>query len=391
MTQGLLREAAVTASRWRVLAVALLALLCAVAAAAQILVGGEIESTSEGFEFPDASVQTTTAGAYAQVVVVSSTGGDHPTIQVALDAILDAVSTKRYLVQIGPGTYSEQVVMKPFVDLRGASEELTEITWVGASDTDSPTLTCASDTRLSDLSVTNTGADAYAIAILCDGSSPVIERLSVDAATGSTGSRGIELRNGSSASLRQVDASASGSGENNAIRMFLADSPRFRDVTASAVGGDKAYGIRIDDGTPRLWRVRTEGRLAGDFNAGILVSGAALDLADSEATAESFGTAVSWAVSLLTSTAEIRRGLLTATADGDSYALHLSSPAGGPVIVNHSELDGGTAAVITEPVADVYIAGTKIIGGVDTTTFGGSATCAGVYDGVYGAFASTCP
>ena len=63
--------------------------------------------------------------AYQNVVIVAKSGGDFTSIQAALDNITDAGSNNRYLVWVAPGTYTERVTMKPYVDIEGAGELVT--------------------------------------------------------------------------------------------------------------------------------------------------------------------------------------------------------------------------------------------------------------------------
>src|SRR3954452_18210769 len=64
----------------------------------------------------------------ANVVTVTPGGATFPTINAALASIKDANLKKQYLVEAGPGTYSEQVVLKPYVYLRGAGPDQTVLT-----------------------------------------------------------------------------------------------------------------------------------------------------------------------------------------------------------------------------------------------------------------------
>jgi len=69
------------------------------------------------------SNQQLTKPNFAQVKVVSSSGGNYTPIQSAIDAITDATTTKRYLVLICPGVYAETITCKDYVDLLGWGSE----------------------------------------------------------------------------------------------------------------------------------------------------------------------------------------------------------------------------------------------------------------------------
>lgn len=56
---------------------------------------------------------------YQQAVSVAKSGGDFSTIQSAIDSITDATVNKKYVVEVYPGTYTENVVCKPYVALKG--------------------------------------------------------------------------------------------------------------------------------------------------------------------------------------------------------------------------------------------------------------------------------
>jgi hypothetical protein len=58
----------------------------------------------------------------SQIVTVAKKGGNFTSVKSAVDSILDATSTKRYIIQIGTGIFVEDTItMKPFVDMVGAS------------------------------------------------------------------------------------------------------------------------------------------------------------------------------------------------------------------------------------------------------------------------------
>ncbi|PKL72199.1 hypothetical protein CVV26_02530, partial [Candidatus Kuenenbacteria bacterium HGW-Kuenenbacteria-1] len=64
---------------------------------------------------------------YAQTIVVAKGGSIYSTIKQGLDSITDNGPTKRYLIEVKPGTYEENVAMKDYVDIIGAGPEVVII------------------------------------------------------------------------------------------------------------------------------------------------------------------------------------------------------------------------------------------------------------------------
>src|SRR2546423_1676689 len=69
---------------------------------------------------------------YKNVVSVAQSGGQFTSITAALNSLTDNSAINRYLIRIGPGTYTETVTMKPYVDVEGAGEKSTRITFTGS-------------------------------------------------------------------------------------------------------------------------------------------------------------------------------------------------------------------------------------------------------------------
>lgn len=88
--------------------------------------GGEVVSAT----FEDTGVDIVgnlTVGSlttpYQQIVTVCKAGADYDVIQDAIDSIVDATTSKRYRINICPGVYTENVVMKNWIILSGANRE----------------------------------------------------------------------------------------------------------------------------------------------------------------------------------------------------------------------------------------------------------------------------
>ena len=102
--------------------------------------------------------------AYKNVLVVAKSGGHYNTINAALTSISDNSTTNRYLIWVAPGTFTEMVTMKEYVDIEGAGELQTKIT-SPSTGCCSGTVNGAPNTELRFLSVENTGGAQYAIGL----------------------------------------------------------------------------------------------------------------------------------------------------------------------------------------------------------------------------------
>jgi hypothetical protein len=98
---------------------------------------------------------------YQGVVVVAKSGGDYNTITAGLNSITDASDTNRYLLWVASGVYTEQVVMKPYIDIVGASVNATKV----VSDDPQGTVVAASNSELKSISVENVGGPSVANSI----------------------------------------------------------------------------------------------------------------------------------------------------------------------------------------------------------------------------------
>ena len=89
----------------------------------------DVESITQSNSANWISAYASTSGSTENVVVVAKSGGQYTTIQGAIDAITDASISKNYVVSIMPGTYTENLTVKSYINLRGAN--VVGVTLVG--------------------------------------------------------------------------------------------------------------------------------------------------------------------------------------------------------------------------------------------------------------------
>ncbi len=183
---------------------------------------------------------------YANVIVVAKAGGHFDTIQAALDSITNAADSNPYLVWVAPGRYYERVTMKPYVDIEGAGEWSTIITYSGSTSIElAGTVIGANNAALRSLTVLNTGGGNYAIAILNDAASPGILHVTARASGAFLKNVGVLNQNLANPVMTYVTALALGTDntDNVGIENDLA-FPKLDQVTATAVGGYISAGVR---------------------------------------------------------------------------------------------------------------------------------------------------
>ena len=82
-------------------------------------------------------LQAASAQLTGNSVSVNPGGATFPTIAAALASITDNSLQKQYVINVGPGTFNEQVTLKPYVYLHGAGVDQTTITTPPASGNNS--------------------------------------------------------------------------------------------------------------------------------------------------------------------------------------------------------------------------------------------------------------
>lgn len=380
---------------------------------------------------------------YDNVIVVAKSGGDFTSVQAALASITDNTSANRYLVWVGPGTYTETVTMKQFVDIEGAGEILTKITAPGATGSTSATVRGVTNSELRSLTVESigTGSPTFGRAIYNLG-----------------------------ANLRNVTARASGGGENEGI---YHDSSQGYDSTMSSVtvivtGGQLATGVRNEwsfgtmtdvevsvsgatqenngihnsSGGPTMFDVRVTASGGSNFTVGISnfmsspvltngkvkVSGGtnhrAISLYDSSPTItdmtitaqggsgdlnygvysrnDSLPTIIGTTINVTggteshgvysdASSAAIQNSAISTSGAFSNYAVYNTNASGNRLVtIDNSALSGSTSTIRNLTQFTTRVGASKLAGG-SVIPGGGALTCAGVHDENYAFFASTCP
>jgi hypothetical protein len=360
-----------------------LALLLAsrpLAAQSTLVVDGEIESSAGGLVFPDGTVQTTAAGRYGNVLLVSkSTGaGLYSTINEAIDAIgtsLPAASdTNRYLVRVGPGTYGERVQMPAFVDLEGSGIQTTRIVSGESTSLAQGTVSCGTDAEVRHLTAIHTGASPFAVGLYCQSGRVSYARGESSGAPAGANPRGIVLDN---APARHVSGIAEGDATNLDGQgiMVIAGAP-LDHAEGTASGSENSYGIFLTGSFSGVVTA-VEGTASGasSFNSGIYFEDGAT-LVDARGTA----TGGEFAIGFTSLGGTLLRGVgsgLGGSVSSEGYRQVL----GGSNIL-FSKLVGAPAITRLAPAS---IAFSRLEGGV----VGAGGACYGNYDDAYAAV--TCP
>jgi hypothetical protein len=183
--------------------------------------------------------------AYRNVVIVAKSGGDTASIQAALDSILDAGPDNPYLVWVAPGVYTERVTMIPYVDIEGAGQLATKITFTGSGANTTGTVVTASNAELRSLTVENTGGAAYAIAVYNNATSPRLTDITAAASGDNNISAAVFNTAAASPTIRNAILMTSGAGFNHYTLYSVSSStPSVRDSTIMAAGGATInYGV----------------------------------------------------------------------------------------------------------------------------------------------------
>jgi len=409
---------------------------------------GGVNFNTNGAPFTVNGSELVVAGSpYANVVIVAKSGGDFTSIQAALNSIYNASASNPYLVWVAPGVYNETVTMKSYIDIEGAGESLTKITYIGGSNLNYATVFGKDNAELRSLTVENTGGTDYAIAIVNEYDSPHLSQVTA-IASGGTNNWGILNRTDSSTTMDHVTAIATGGSNAYGIENSGAADPVFIDVTATASGatssnagiqdiwsdsltmynivtegqgGTSSHGFRSQSSTQIALTNVTAYASGAEYSTGLysgytnatltnivatgaggttLTRGVSLDsnasytqtLTNVTATATG-GVGTNYGVSVYGGVnATINNCTLSAVGGAANYGLYFGSGGSSMhyVTISNSQITGATATIRNQTNFTTGVGGTFLNGG-DVDVFGGTLTCAGVYDETFTFSSDTCP
>jgi hypothetical protein len=332
-----------------------------------------------------------------QTVLVHPVPGNHTAsgaaLISALGAINNASATKRYLLQLEPGIYdlgASKLLMKPYVDIKGAGQEATVIQGGGFSSSDYGVVWGAAPAEVSDLQIKSTGSNDTAIAFY----SP---------------------QEAGATRLHNVTFVASGGADNYAIRA-AGGSPVIEECTLRAQGGTQSYGL-VGRGTSRPTIKRTVIEVTNGSTTGygmLFVTGAApveardVQVRTTGASTSSYGiyvnddlyqsnfrfTDCTIEVDGATTNRGIKFSGLRLSIEQSQVRAQGTNGIGidasfGDIVIDHSEIAGAAYTVYSLSPLTTRIGSTRLEGGA---VYAGYGTCAGVYDEAFTFYAGpTCP
>jgi hypothetical protein len=279
--------------------------------------------------------------------------------------------------------------MKPWVSIEGSGEAATKIKGsvsVGNFPPTSGAVNGADNSEIRFLTVENTGAGNYTVAILNYNASPSITHVTAEA-TGPSGSGsvyGIATFN-SSSPLTHV--TASGLNGSQAFGVYTCTgSPRMTHVKALASGAETSYALQLSTSSALMEDVTAEANGTSSSYGMMTVSSSTPIIRNSSLSA-SAGSSFNCGIYMTSTSLDLYR--VTVSASGGQQALGIMTGTSGTLRINHSTIAGTTNTIINGTGVTTRIGASQLSGGPVTNS--GTLTCAGVYDENYAFSQATCP
>jgi hypothetical protein len=208
---------------------------------------------------------------YQNLVVVAKGGGDFTTITDALNSITNNSADNPFTIYVAPGVYTEKVTMKPYVDIEGAGETATKITY-GDLYTDTRTVVGANNAELRFLTVENSNGAGYAMAISNDHASPHLSHVTISVTSQWTANYGVHNDN-ASPTMTDVTISMKNGSNNTGVYNWILSAPLMTNVTATVSGGNYDFGVYIWNSSPTMNNVTLSASGGATANYGVLSEG----------------------------------------------------------------------------------------------------------------------
>jgi len=182
-------------------------------------------------------------------------GGQYETISNALAAITDNSNVNRYLIKVGPGTFMEQITLKPFVDIEGSGENQTIILYTGGdthpyTDSNTATVLGSNDCEIRLLTIVSQSSSGnFAVGVYNNNTSPKFQHVTIQA-TGANENIAICNANNAFPKIYHSTLTALTGAKATGIENIDANI-HVRDSIISCEGSNSAIGI-LHDGTDNL-------------------------------------------------------------------------------------------------------------------------------------------
>lgn len=349
---------------------------------------------------------------YQNLLVVAKSGGDFTTITDALNSITNNSPANPFTIYVAPGVYTETVTMKPYVDIEGAGEQATKITFTNTGSYVTGTVVGSNNAELRFLTVESTGGSNIAFAIYNScGNTLRLTHVTAIASGGWNYTRGVTIDCGSTPTLINVTAIAFGANNNNAGVYSYYSSPTMTNVTASSSGGTQNYGVYNDESSSTMTNVTAFASGETSNNYGVYNDQSSPTMTNVNASAsggtQNYGVynqssspvmmnviATTWGGTNnygmwnASSSLTIQNSIINAHDGSLNDGIHNTASSGSYTLkINNSQITGSTSTIYQESTYTTQVGASQLIG---AGAFGGTYVCVASYNGSYAALNNSC-